>query len=95
MFEACQKGETKVVQVLLECCNAIESGLNIKDEFGLTTLMVACQNGHKDVVQILLDNSERNIDLNAKDSFGNSALMIASQSGYQDIVQLITAKLNQ
>ena len=31
MYEACQNGETKVVQLLLERCNSEESGLNIKD----------------------------------------------------------------
>ena len=30
MYEACQNGETKVVQLLLERCNSEESGLNIK-----------------------------------------------------------------
>ena len=30
MFEACQNGETKVVQLLLERCNSEESGLNVK-----------------------------------------------------------------
>ena len=32
MFEACQNGETKVVQLLLERCTSEESGLNINDE---------------------------------------------------------------
>ena len=41
MFEACKNGETKVVQLLLERCSSEESGLNIKDEYGRTTLMVA------------------------------------------------------
>ena len=51
MFEACQRGETKVIQLLLERCNPEESGLNIKDKYERTTLMVACAYGHKDVVQ--------------------------------------------
>merc|ERR1711983_740006 len=59
MFEACQNGQTKVVQLLLERCSPEESGLNIKDVDGRTSLMIACINGHKDVVQLLLDNSER------------------------------------
>ena len=66
MFEACQSGETKVVQLLLERCKSEESGLNTVNVDGWTTLMVACKNGHKDVVQLLLDDSERNIDLNAR-----------------------------
>ena len=51
MFEACKNGQTKVVQLLLECYNAEESGLNIKDNNGINALMVACKNGHKDVVK--------------------------------------------
>merc|ERR1712049_98195 len=39
MLEACQNGETKVVQLLLERCNSEESGLNIKDQDGSTALM--------------------------------------------------------
>ena len=31
LLEACQNGETKVVQLLLERCNSEESGLNTKD----------------------------------------------------------------
>ena len=32
IYEACDRGKTKVVQLLLECYNAEESGLNIKDK---------------------------------------------------------------
>ena len=64
MFEACQIGETKIVQLLLERFNDEESGLNFKDDIGYTPFMEACANGHTDVVELLLDNSERNIDLN-------------------------------
>ena len=89
LFEAYKNGETKVVQVLLERCNAEESGLNTKDFIGRTTLMVACKNGHKDVVQLLLDNSERNIDLNARCVTGRTALMYANIYGHKDVVKLI------
>merc|ERR1712062_356759 len=41
MLEACKNGETKVVQLLLERCNSEESGLNIKDKFGMTPFMEA------------------------------------------------------
>ena len=74
MFRACEIGETKVVQLLLERCNPEECGLNIKDEKERTAFMAACRNGHKDVVQLLLDYSEK-IELNAKNDFGNTAFM--------------------
>ena len=94
MLEACKSGETKVVKLLLERCNSEESGLNIKDEYGMTAFMIACWNGHKDVVQLLLNHSER-IELNARDTIGRTALMIARQRGHQEVVQLINSKSNQ
>ena len=88
MFEACKNGETKVVQFLLERCDAEESGLNIKDNEGFNALMVACKNGHKEVVRLLLENSEINIDLNARCNGGYSALMLACIYGHKNVVQL-------
>ena len=92
IFEAYKNGETKVVQVLLERCNAEESGLNTKDFIGRTTLMVACKNGHKDVVQLLLNNLERNIDFNARcygAVVGWTALDYADKNGHDDVVRLL------
>ena len=89
MFEACKNGETKIVKLLLERCNSEESGLNIKDFLGRTTLMIACFNGHKYVVQLLLNNSETNIDLNARSNGGVTALMHGCRSGHKDVVQLL------
>ena len=89
MFEACQNGETKVVQLLLERCNSEESGLNTRDVDGWTPLMFACYNGHKDVVKLLLENSKRNIDLNARSNAGSTAFMFACKSGHKDVVKLL------
>ena len=66
IFEACQSGKTKIVQLLLEHCSPEESGLNTRDKRGRTPFMVACWNGHTDVVQLLPDTSERSMDLNAE-----------------------------
>ena len=86
MFEACKNGQTKIVQLLLERCNSEESGLNVKDRFGRTTLMIACENGHKDV-QSLLDHSEMNIDLNARTDGGWTAFIFACYNRHKDVVQ--------
>ena len=59
MIKACESGETKVVQLLLERCSAEESGLNMKDEDGWTPFMLACKKRHVDVVKLLLDRSEK------------------------------------
>ena len=78
MLEACQKGQIKVVQLLLErYYNSEEIGLNIKDRYGRTPFMEACSNGHKEVVQLLLDNSEKNIDLNARSYVEGNAFNLA------------------
>ena len=89
MLEACQNGETIIVQLLLERFNNEESGMNIKDKYGYTPFLVACQNGHKDVVQLLLDYSESNIDLNARNCLGSTALIFACKYGHKDVVKLL------
>ena len=90
VIEACKNGETKIVQLLLECCTFEDSGLNIKDETKMTAFMVACENGHKDVVKLLLDHSER-IELNVRDNVGNTALILACNEGHKDVVKLLLA----
>ena len=88
MFQACQNGETKVVELLLERCNPEESELNIKDEDGWTAFFWACNKGHKDVVKLLLDSSER-IELNARTNNGNTAFMTSCKNGHKNVVQLL------
>ena len=94
MLKACQNGETKVVQLLLEHFNSEESGLNINedDEFGNTPFMVACCYGHNDIVQILLDNLD-GIELKARGYNGWTVLKIAFMwacyYGHKDVVQLL------
>ena len=39
MVDACESGETKVVQLLLKHCSPEESGLNTKDKIGTTAIM--------------------------------------------------------
>ena len=58
LFEACAIGKTQIVQLLLECFNGEEIGLNTKREFGITPLMAACSNGHIDTVKLLLNHSD-------------------------------------
>ena len=89
MYEACKRGETKVVQLLLERCNPEESGLNIKDWIDRSTFMVACEYGHQDVVQLLLNYSDISINLNTENKYGETALLLACQKGHKDVVQLL------
>ena len=94
MFEACKNGETKIVQLLLECFNYEENGLNIKDENGFTAMMLACNDGYKDVVELLLNHSNSGIEFNARDHDGKTAFMLACKRCHQDIVQLLESKIN-
>ena len=93
MFEACENGETKVVQFLLEHCDAEESGLNIKYSEGFNALMIACYNGHKDVVQLLLDSSEMNINSNLRCEVGWTVMMFACTNGHKYVVKLLLDSL--
>ena len=60
MLEACKTGKKEIVQLLLEHYTDEESGLNRKDQNGMSPLMLACDNGHKDVVQILIEKLKKN-----------------------------------
>ena len=93
MFEACKDGLTKIVQLLLECFNYEENGLNIKDENGFTAMMLACNDGYKDVVELLLNHSKR-IDVNARDFNGMTSFMWACQNGHTDVVKLLLEHLD-
>ena len=84
MLKACQQGESKVVQLLLERCNSEESGLNTKDEHGGTSFMWACQNGHADIVKLLLHHPE----FNAGEDSLNTAFEWACSHGHTSVVQV-------
>ena len=94
MFEACKTGETKIVQLLLECCTTEENGLNFKDTNGLTAFMWACNKGHKYIVQLFLGHSDR-IDLNARGIAGMTAFMTACSNGQKDVVKLLLDHLKE
>ena len=103
IFEACEHGQTKIVELLLDRCGSKKENkdrsdrtidLNARDEAGYTALMVACIAGHKGVVQLLLNYSESTIDLNERDesngfSNGFTAFMMACTTGHKDVVQVL------
>ena len=84
MFEVCETGRTKIVELLLKHYNCEDSGLNVSDNQGWTSFTIACSLGHKDIVKLLLDNAGRNIDFNARTKSGSTALIIASRQGHFD-----------
>jgi hypothetical protein len=63
--------------------------VNVKNDKGVTMLMVASWRGQQKVVQVLL---EKGADVNAKANNGVSALIIASEKGHREIVQTLLDK---
>ena len=72
MFEACEMGNTKVVQLLLERCKSEDlqkfGNKRVAEMLarGWTPFMRACSYGSKDFIKVLLDHPQSNIDLNAR-----------------------------
>ena len=89
IFEACQNGETKVVQLLLENFTCEENGLNNKDTSRRPLIVVVCIRGLYDIVKLLLHHSYGNIDLNARDRSGWTAFMSACLNGHKNVVELL------
>ena len=71
MLKACKRGETTIVQLLMDHFNSEECGLNTRDTDGLTPFHWACYRGQTDIVKLLLEHSGSNINLNAKDNYDN------------------------
>ena len=92
MYEAFKSGETKIVQLLLERCNAEESGLNI---FVLIKrwkgkMSEACKKGETKIVKLLLERCDaEESGLNIKDEYGWTAFMEACYYGHKDVVKLL------
>ena len=63
MFEACKKGETKVVQLLLENLTSEENGLNTKNEVGMTAFIIACAIGQHLCVRLCKQSSMQSFQI--------------------------------
>ncbi len=71
---ACNKGHTKMAQMLIQKPAFFNINLNGKDRNYRTAFQNACYNGHLNIGEMLLQKSaEFNIDLNTKDWFGKTA----------------------
>ena len=86
---ACKRGETTIVQLLMDHFNSEECGLNTRDTDGLTPFHWACYRGQTDIVKLLLEHSGSNINLNARDNYDITAFMLACDKGRKDVVQLL------
>ncbi len=65
------------------------SDVNVKDESGLTALMLVAMDGHSDVVMALLD---RGADVNCRDAQGMTALMYAILKSHTHVIRLLLDK---
>ena len=86
---ACRRGNTEVVNLLLQHSEKIE--LKAKDPLKIIAFRMACEDGHIDIVQLLLNHSaQHNINLNdLKNGCGMTALMCACKFGLREVVELI------
>ena len=65
--------------------------LNLRDEDGLTLLMLAAQKGREKICRLLLDAGA---DATLQDVEGRDALRIAKEFGFNKVAQLLEEKLN-
>ena len=72
IFPACQYGQTKVVQILLnQSIKKKRINWNVRDRSGRTPLMLACGWGQVDVVNLMINHQIRSkFRLNARDDYG-------------------------
>jgi|GEM_PF-2569627 FOG: Ankyrin repeat len=86
----CYTQRRKARMIRLSFCSNDGAGVNLRDLYGLTPLMVAASGGHAATVRLLL---ERGADVNARSSLTNppdvTASEMAAQQGHSHIVQLL------
>ena len=75
-------GSTILVQQLLD----LGAVINIRNEMGLTPLLVSAKHGHDEITKVLLDFKA---DLEEADLGGNTALLIASREGHLRTVETL------
>jgi len=83
LLEATRQGQTDAVFDLLSRC----SGLDPRDSFGNTPLMVAVQNGYVELVRDYL--VVYGVDVNAINYVGDTALKLAVNLGHVDIALIL------
>lgn len=66
-----------------------DADASLKDNAGMTALMIAAKNGTDDTVKALLRNKEARKAIDMKDKQGNDALTYASQAGNESTTKLL------
>ncbi|MDM7986245.1 MAG: ankyrin repeat domain-containing protein [Smithella sp.] len=83
LISAAAAGNTRRVDSLIQ--EKIKN-VNVKDEAGLTALMIAAINGRVQTVDLLI---AKGADVNVEDKVGETALMKAAMNGHQQTVDLL------
>lgn len=79
---ASEKGESKVVKILLEK----HAKINIADNNGLLPLYWAYSNEHSETAKLLLDSTTKPQDILHRDGYGRTALSYAAMCGAADVL---------
>jgi len=82
LIEASYAGRLDIVKLLIEA----GADINIKNNYGVTSLMLASEGGYKEIVKLLIEASA---DINAKNIFGDTALMYAYENNHKEIIDLL------
>ena len=75
-------GDQEVVRALLQS----GAGVNARDRYGQTALMLAAHRGHAAIVELLI---EHGADLDVTAKYSLSALMLAVIAGHEGIVRAL------
>ena len=91
IFPACQYGQTKVVEILLnQSIKKKRINWNVRDRSGRTPLMLACGWGQVDVVNLMINHQIRSkFRLNARDDYGWTPFMWACEVGHANVVDIL------
>jgi len=85
-LEACARGNSDVVQRLLELPGGTINFEAAEPE-GFTLFMRACYHGHSAVVKLLLQQPEGSIKIQAKDVYGYNGFMYACFRGHLSVIK--------
>ena len=90
LFEGCKSGNIEIVKkALTSGILSPKANVNVKNENGVTPLMIAAQNGFLEIVNILITN-EASINESSKGEM--TALKMAAYNGNVDVTKLLIEK---
>lgn len=86
LIDAVRDNHTETALELLKDKKYVKDVVNMIDDDGATSLILACKNGNSIIAKKLLKN---NAWINTKDKYGQSSLIYASRNGYKNTVSLL------